>query len=329
MEEIKWGIIGCGDVTEVKGGPAFSKAAHSELVAVMRRDAEKAADYAHRHSVKKWYSEAQMLIDDPEVNAVYVATPPSSHAFYAKMAIQAGKPVYIEKPMCRTHTECIEVNQLAKKHDVPVFVAYYRRKLPGFQKVKSLIEQGDIGEVRSVSIQLFKHAQEDDLSSLPWRVDPSIAGGGHFFDLASHQLDYLDYLLGPVNEVYSVVDNQGGLYPAEDIISASFAFKNGVVGNGSWCFNSSAVNDRDVIEIIGTEGRIEFSCFDFVPVKLVTENGIQSFEYKKPKHVQQNMIEHVVKVLRNEEQAVSTGETAVRTNKVMEEIVNGYYKTKK
>ncbi|MDA3816570.1 MAG: Gfo/Idh/MocA family oxidoreductase [Prolixibacteraceae bacterium] len=328
MKDVKWGIIGCGDVTEVKSGPAFSKAPHSELVAVMRRDASKAADYAKRHSVKKWYSEAQKLIEDSEVNAIYVATPPSSHAFYAKMAIQAGKPVYIEKPMCRTYAECIEVNELAEKHEVPVFVAYYRRKLSGFLKVKSLIEQGAIGEVRTLSLQLFKHAEED-LSSLPWRVDPSVAGGGHFYDLASHQLDYLDYVFGPINEVYSVVENQGGLYPAEDIISASFSFKSGVIGNGNWCFNASAVNDRDVMEIIGTKGRIEFSCFDFTPVKLVKQDGTQYFEYSKPSHVQQSMIEHVVAVLCNEEEAVSSGKTGARTNKVMEEIVNRYYKTKK
>lgn len=326
MEEIKWGIIGCGEVAEVKSGPAFSKIPHSQLVAVMRRDAEKAADYAYRHSVKKWYSEAQKLIDDPEVNAIYVATPPSSHAFYAKIAIQAGKPVYIEKPMCRTYEECVEVNDLAKKHNVPVFVAYYRRMLPGFKKVKSLLDDDTIGKVRTVSIQFYKHAEEENIQELPWRLDPAIAGGGHFYDLASHQLDFLDYAIGSINEVYSIVDNQAKLYPVEDIVSASFSFENGVVGNGSWCFNSSSINDRDLIEIIGTKGRIEFSCFDFVPVKLVNEQGVRYFEYEKPAHVQQPMIEHVVDVLRGEVNSVSTGETGARTNKIMELIVNRYYK---
>ncbi|HKK63716.1 MAG TPA: Gfo/Idh/MocA family oxidoreductase, partial [Bacteroidales bacterium] len=176
--------------------------------------------------------------------------------------------------------------------------------------------------------QLYKHAEENEFSSLPWRVDPSVAGGGHFYDLASHQLDFLDFAIGPVIDVYSVVDNQSKLYPAEDIVSASFLFENGIVGNGSWCFNSSAINDRDVIEIIGTRGRIEFSCFGFVPVKLVNEHETAYFEYSKPYHVQQPMIEHVVDVLRKGEVPVSTGETGARTNKVMEKIVNRYYKTK-
>ncbi|MDA3881424.1 MAG: Gfo/Idh/MocA family oxidoreductase [Prolixibacteraceae bacterium] len=326
MDEIKWGIIGCGDVTEVKSGPAFNKVAHSQLVAVMRRDKAKAADYARRHSVKKWTTDAQNLINDPEVNAVYVATPPSSHAQYAKMAIEAGKPVYIEKPMCRTYKECAELNELARIKNVPVFVAYYRRALPGFLKVKELIEKGAIGTVRNVNIQLYKHAEEQVMESLPWRVDPEIAGGGHFYDLAAHQTDYLHFLFGDFHSVKSIVSNQAGLYSAEDMLAVSFLIGNGIVGSGTWCFSSSDVNDRDVIEIVGTKGRIEFSCFDFVPVKLVTTTGIEAFDFPKPEHVQQNLIQNVVKALRGEETPLSDGQSGAVTNKVMEEIVRDYYK---
>ena len=324
MDKIKWGIIGCGDVTEVKSGPAFQKVANSELIAVMRRNAEKAADYATRHKVPNWYASVDLLINDPGVNAIYVATPPDTHAFYAKKAIEAGKPVYIEKPMCRTYAECLEVNELAAKKNVPVFVAYYRRKLPGFVKVKELVEGGAIGEVRMVTLQLYKHAWEE-VSHLPWRVDPKIAGGGHFYDLASHQFDYLIYLFGDISEVHSVVDNQAGLYPVEDILSVSFQFENGVVGNGTWCFNSSKVNERDVVEILGTKGRIVFSAFDFIPVKLINEEGESAFDFPKPEHVQMPLIEQVVNDLRGEDKCVSTGVTGALTNKVLEEIVNKYY----
>jgi predicted dehydrogenase len=82
MEEIRWGIIGCGDVTEIKSGPAFNKVANSKLVAVMRRDSAKAADYAKRHHVPKWYDDASKLINDPEVNAIYIATPPLQHDYF-------------------------------------------------------------------------------------------------------------------------------------------------------------------------------------------------------------------------------------------------------
>lgn len=324
MDQIRWGIIGCGDVTEVKSGPALQNAANSSLVAVMRRDAEKAADYAHRHGVPVWYSNADRLMNDESVNAIYVATPPDTHAHYAKMAIEAGKPVYIEKPMCRTYAECIEVLELAEKKNVPVFVAYYRRCLPGFVKVKELIDKGSIGAVRMVNVQLYKHLDADS-ENLPWRVNPEVAGGGHFYDLASHQIDYLMYLFGEIQQVCSVVKNQAGMYPAEDILSVAFEFESGVVGNGIWCFNASSINDRDQLEIIGTKGRIVFSTFDFVPVKLITEVGEQTFDYPKPEHVQQGMIQQIVNVLRGEEEPVSTGETGSRTNYILEEIVKKYY----
>ncbi|MFW6290044.1 MAG: Gfo/Idh/MocA family protein, partial [Mariniphaga sp.] len=194
MTEIKWGIIGCGDVTEKKSGPAFNKVLGSELVAVMRRDAVKAEDYARRHSVPRWYDDAEKLIADPEVNAIYVATPPDTHAEYAIKAMKAGKPVYVEKPMARNYVECLEMISAAEKHNVSLFVAYYRRALPGFLKVKELIEQGAIGKVQLVSLRLHKNLKPTTGDDLPWRVIPEIAGGGHFVDLAAHQLDFLDFL---------------------------------------------------------------------------------------------------------------------------------------
>lgn len=325
MNNVQWGIIGCGDVTEMKSGPAFQKVPHSKLVAVMRRDASKSADYAQRHNVPRWYSDAAKLINDPEVNAVYVATPPSTHALYAKMAIEAGKPVYIEKPMCRTYRECESVNQLASEKNVKVFVAYYRRYLSGFLKVKEIIDNEEIGSVRMVNVRLMKHAIETDGKELPWRVKPEIAGGGHFYDLASHQFDYLDYLFGPVSEIKPFAGNQLGVYPAEDILTATWKHGSGVFGSGAWCFNAAPENDTDVVEIIGSEGRIEFSTFDFTPVKLIKNRKEFLFDYPKPEHVQYNLIEKVVQELKGQGTAQSTGISAARTNKVLEEAVKNYY----
>lgn len=325
MRSIKWGIIGCGDVTEVKSGPAFSKVSGSSLVAVMRRNAEKAADYAQRHKVPKWYSDADALINDPGVNAIYVATPPSTHAFYAKKALKAGKPVYMEKPMCHIVSECLEVNELSAQLNIPVLVAYYRRKMPGFEKVKALIKEGAIGEVRMATIQLFKHFDKVK-GELPWRMDPEIAGGGHFYDLASHQIDLLNYFFGDVKTIHSVVANQSGDYQVEDALSVSMEYANGVVFNGSWCFNSAAINNIDRFVIYGTKGRIEFSTFDFVPVQLISETGTEEFDFPRPEHVQQGLIEHVVEALIHKKECVSTGQSAVKTNIILENIVSSYYK---
>lgn len=147
---IKWGFIGCGEVTKYKSGPAFQKIENSEVVAVMSRNGDKAKTYAKERGIPKWYDDAQELIDDEEVNAVYIATPPSSHATYAIMSMKAGKPVYIEKPMAVTYEECCRINRISKETGVPCFVAYYRRYLPYFLKVKSLVEEGHIGNVINI-----------------------------------------------------------------------------------------------------------------------------------------------------------------------------------
>ncbi|WP_462317728.1 Gfo/Idh/MocA family protein [Marinilabilia sp.] len=322
-EKIKWGIIGCGNVTEFKSGPAFNKVESSELVAVMRRNAKLAEDYAHRHKVPKWYSDADELINDKDVNAVYVATPPSSHALYAIKAMKAGKPVYVEKPMAASYEQCQEMNAVSKGTGVPLFVAYYRRTLPGFRKVKTLVEDGTIGKPLMVNIMLLRppNAAEADQDNPAWRVQPEIAGGGVFFDLASHQLDFLDFLFGPIQKVSGTAKNFGGLYKAEDTVVAQMEFENGVLGSGTWSFVTDHASTRDVIEIIGTKGRIEFSTYGHEPILLFKERDFLEFPYINPENIQYNLISNVVKTLRGEETCVSTGETAARTNQVMERIV--------
>jgi predicted dehydrogenase len=324
---INWGIIGCGSVTEVKSGPAFNKVNNSRLVAVMRRNAALAEDYARRHSIPRFYTDAMRLINDPEINAVYIATPPASHAEYAINAIKSGKPVYIEKPMALNYSECLKINKAAEKSGIPVFVAYYRRALPGFVRVKEMVLSGLIGKPLFVQLQLFKSpSEEEKAGNLPWRVDPKIAGGGHFFDLASHQLDYLDFLFGPVQKIRSIVLNQSGLYKAEDYVSAEFLFENNIAGSGTWSFSAAASSSSDSIEITGDRGFVSFSCFNFEPIVLENNEGRKEFVNERPEHVQYYLIEQVVKAMSGNGTAVSTGTTAARTSRVMDEIVKEYYK---
>ena len=321
MEKIRWGIIGCGDVTEVKSGPALYKTPDSELVAVMRRDANKARAYATRHNVPRWYADADALIADAEVDAVYIATPPNSHADYTARVARAGKPVYVEKPMARTHSECAAMVAACKRAGVPLFVAYYRRMLPAFRKVKSLIEAGRIGAVRYAAIELCQPAS-DDATHLPWRLVPEISGGGYFFDLASHQLDFLDYLLGPIAAATGHATNQAGRYAVEDAVTASFAFASGALGTGVWNFAADAC--KDCIEVIGDQGRLCFSTFAFTPIELTTDAGSQTFAIDPPAHVQQPLVRTVVDALLGRGECPSTGESATRTSRVMDLIVYGH-----
>lgn len=324
---INWGIIGCGKVTEQKSGPAFNKVAGSRLVAVMRRNRDLAEDYARRHNVPRYYSDAGELINDKEVNAVYIATPPGSHAEYAIMAIEAGKPVYIEKPMAANYQECALINDAAAKAGLPVYVAYYRRTLPGFLLIRNLIEAGEIGQPRFANFQIYNYPSEQEKSGdLPWRVIPGISGAGHFFDLGSHQLDFLDYVFGPVLKVSSMAINQGGMYQAEDFVAASFLFGNNIIGTGIWSFASSREANRDYFEIVGDKGIIKTSTFTYDPIVLVNSSGTKEFANERPENIQFFLIEQIVRALSGEGDVVSTGETGARTSWVMDEVVREYYR---
>ncbi|NSW95685.1 MAG: Gfo/Idh/MocA family oxidoreductase [Bacteroidales bacterium] len=327
---IRWGIIGTGNVTEVKSGPAFNKAKGSKLVAVMRRDLQKAKDYARRHNVPKYYINADDLINDNEVDAVYIATPPDSHAGYAIKVLEAGKPVYIEKPMALNYEECLKINRTAEKHQLPVYVAYYRRTLPGFLKIKNLIESGEIGKLRFVNIQLFKPLSDDEKAGrLPWRVLPEVSGGGHFFDLACHQLDYLDFLLGPVQKVNSLATNLSGYYKAEDFVTAGLTFPGNISMTGTWCFCTDKKSARDVLEFFGEEGMIQTSTFTFEPIIVTNKKGRMEFVNERPENVQFYLIQQIVDALHGKGEVVSTGITAARTSRVMDEVVKEYYGSKK
>lgn len=317
MKTVSWGIIGCGDVTEVKSGPGLQKSEGSRLVAVMRRSGELAQDYARRHGVPRWYDDAEALIRDPEVNAIYIATPPGNHMEYTLAAAKAGKPVFVEKPMARTPEECEEMIRACDQAGVPLFVSYYRRAMPRFVEVKRRIEAGAIGEVRYVRIVL-QRTLADVSAGVPWRLDAEAAGGGLFYDLASHTLDWLDYVLGPIREVSGYRGNQAGAYAVEDVVSGAFVFESGVHATGLWSFASYA--NSDTIEIVGSRGRIVMSTFGAEPFRLETAEGTEEFGIAYPQHVAQPLIQTIVDELRGVGGCPSTGVSAARTNRVMDEM---------
>ncbi len=324
-KEIKWGFIGCGDVTEHKSGPAFRKVEGSDVVAVMCRTAEKAKAYAQRKEIARWYDDAQELIDDPEVNAIYIATPPSSHATYAIMAMKAGKPVYIEKPLAATYEDCARINRVASETGVPCFVAYYRRYLPYFLKVKELIQgEKKIGKIIQVQIRLIQPASESDKDkdNQPWRLQAEVAGGGLFYDLAPHQFDFLHDLLGYILEASGYSSNRGGFYEVEDTVNACFQFEDGLTGSGSWSFVAPETAREDRIELIGTSGKISFSTFSFEPIVVETPGGIEEYIIDNPEHIQQPMIQAVVEHLQGKGVCSSDSESATATNWVLDRILN-------
>lgn len=320
MQKIKWGIIGCGDVTEVKSGPAFNKVKNSELVAVMRRNGAKAEDYARRHNVPRWYSDAQQLIDDPEINAIYVATPPQSHEEYTIRALKAGKAVYVEKPMTINSASAERMLQCSIDSGTKLCVAHYRNEQPRFKKVKALLDAAEIGAVRLVNLQLiqYHHSQLTIKTEEFWRVDPAISGGGLFHDLSPHQLNLIEYFFGDYKTASGFSMNQGALYGADDLTVGYIVFKNGVVFNGCWCFTAAKGNETDLVEIFGSEGKISFAVFNTNQV-MVSKNGKEEvLQFEELQHVQQPMIEAVVNYFLDEVPNPSTAESAVDTMRIID-----------
>ena len=295
MDKIKWGIIGCVDVAEVKSGPAFQKVPNSELVAVMRRDGKKAEDFARRHTVPQWYDNVDGILQNKEINAVYIATPPSTHLQYALKALNAGKHVYLEKPMTMDSQEALQLVETVRPGKCKLTVAHYRRKLPAFLKVRELLDVGQIGEVRLIDLRVLQ-SQKSDIIAVTgsnWRVDPGISGGGYFHDLAPHQIDLMYHFFGPYSLAKGISYNQSKGYTADDIVNGLISFKSGVQFRGCWCFNVSEQDKRDRCVIYGSDGSISFSFYGD-KVSLKTDDKDRIFEFRNPPHVQLPMIRSTV-----------------------------------
>lgn len=319
-EEIRWGIIGCGDVTEKKSGPAFNKVSNSSLVAVMRRDAEKAKDYAIRHNVPKWYHDADLLINDPEINAIYIATPPLQHEDYAIKAMAAGKSVYVEKPITLNTAAAIRMKEASEKYNVKLSVAHYRRAQPMFLKVKSLLDNAAIGTVKVIQLKMLQSENTSLIAgtAVNWRLDPAVSGGGLFHDLAPHQLDLMVHFFGEPLESSGLSLNQGNKYGVDDVVTGHIRFRNDIVFSGLWCFSVS--EHADSCEIIGTDGKISFPMFGN-KLTLRKNNDDEEFIFDPLLHVQQPMIDKVVKYFLGKGPNPCDANQAIQSMKLMDSFV--------
>lgn len=321
---IRWGIIGCGDVTEVKSGPGFQKARGSQLVAVMRRNGPLAADYAKRHGVPRWYDDARALVNDPDVDAVYVATPPGAHLELARLVAVYGKPCHMEKPMARHTPECDAMIAAFAKAKQKLFVAYYRRAMPRFLKMRELLESGVLGKLTGVSYRMATSTPPNaDPAKNAWRVSAENAGGGLLLDVGSHLLDFLDFCLGPLEDVHGRAARLATAADVEDAVTMTFRTAGGVPGAATWNFSSHV--KEDVLEFTGTAGRASLVFFGTDPVRLETANGVETFDIANPPHVAQPLIQTIVDELLGRGTCPSTGESARRTQLVMDRVLSDYY----
>ncbi len=326
MRTINWGMIGCGAVTNIKSGPGLYKANNSALLAVTDANIALAQGFAERHGIAKVYNTNEELVADKDIDIVYIATPPSTHKALSELVAKAGKHVCVEKPMAMHHHECQEIIDICEKHNVKLYIAFYRRAMERFVKIKELIDSGEIGEVRTVrAIQHMPAAADEyDKNKLPWRLLPEVSGGGKFLDMGVHTLDFFEYLFGKVEEVYGIANNQAKMYDVEDTVVASWRHKDGTIGSGSWCYVCEY--QREYVEIVGSKGHIEFVFFNDSPIIVINENGKKEIEIKNPEHVHQPFFQSIVDELNGVSTCPGSIESAVNASWVADEILKNFRK---
>jgi len=323
MKTINWGIIGCGDVTERKSGPAFNKVEYSKLFAVMRRNDLKARDYAKRHNVPYWYDNADELINHKDINAIYIATPPSSHLEYAIKALKANKHVYLEKPMTLNAIEAAQLCEVVASCKSKLTIAHYRRQLPMFLKVKELLDSGVIGDIRCADITLLQPIGTDMITATEdnWRINKAIAGGGYFHDLAPHQLDLINYLLGDYKNAHGFAVNQSETYDAEDVVNGIIELENRIPCRGLWSFNVAEKSRKDEMTIYGSLGEIQFSLFGS-EVRYTKNNTTKVYNFKHPEHIQLPMINATVNYFLNKGDNPCSAQEGLRVMEIMDEFTS-------
>lgn len=324
MKKVKWGMIGTGSVTEVKSGPGFYKSKNSELYGVYNRNRDKAIDWTKRHGINKVYETIDEMLMDENIDAIYIATPPNVHKEYAIRCLEAGKIPYIEKPMAFNYNECQDILKVSKEKNIPVYVAFYRRGMEKYIKIKELLDEGVLGNIKYVEVRQIMKLEDSDLNreKLPWRVIPEITGGGKFIDMGVHVLDILDFFFGHINVAKGVATNLGGYYDVEDTVSASFMFENGVVGNGMWCY--VAGHEEEYVRIVGDKGYMIFEGLGYGPVKIYDGNEVQELKFNSPDHVAQPYIQQVVDEIIGFKKSNANIQSAANVTRITDEILRDF-----
>ena len=316
MDEVHWGIIGCGDVAEHKGGPALYNVAHSRLVAVMSRRPGRAEDFARRHHAQRYYTNVEALLADEEVNAVYVATPPNVHAELTEQAARAGKHVLCEKPMAMTVAECRRMIQVCRDHGVQLMIAYYRRFFPVVIKMKEVVEAGVIGRpVRARAAVADYYTPRAD-GERKWLTEKNTAGGGFLTDVATHRLDLLAFFLGKVREVAAFVDTQHFDFDVDDASVLVMRFDNGTHATGAFNWNVGASIDE--FEICGTRGRLLAHNLGAGQLDVVADGTVTSHSLPAPGITHLGLVEHFVECLRTDRPNALPGEEGIQATQMTE-----------
>jgi predicted dehydrogenase len=268
---VGWGLVGCGDIARKRVAPALRNLDNCELIAVSRADAARAESFAAEFGAKRWHADWRQLIEDPEVEAVYVATPVHLHAEQAVAAAEAGKHVLCEKPMALTVAECERMNASAEANGVRLGVAYYRRFYPAVERVREILESGDIGVPVVAQVNAFERYDPAPDNPRRWLLDKRYSGGGPMFDFGCHRIEVLLNLFGDVKAVRGFFSNIVFEREVEDTASALIQFVRGT--EAILTVSHAAREPQDTLEIFGSEGSVRIDVLNEGRLCVRTEDG--------------------------------------------------------
>jgi predicted dehydrogenase len=318
MEKVRWGLIGCGDISRKRVAPALRDIAECELVAVNRARAELARQFAEEFGAKRWYGDWRELIADDEVDAVYIATPVYLHAEQTIAAAEAGKHVLCEKPMAMNVAECDRMIAACEANGVKLCVAYYRHFYPVIQRAKEIIASGEIGQPVIAQINAFERFNPQPGDDRYWFVNKEQAGGGPMMDFGCHRIEVLMNIFGPIKSTTSVVGNVLFDREVEDTAVATFAFETGL--RATLTVTHAAFESQDTLGIFGSEGSVHIPVLNRGQMLIRTAEG--EHEEWRPPHanIHQPLIEDFTRAVLDDRAPQVGGGIGREVARIEEEI---------
>ncbi|MBN1466733.1 Gfo/Idh/MocA family oxidoreductase [candidate division KSB1 bacterium] len=318
LKKLNWGLIGCGDIARRRVAPALRDLTQCELVSVNRKDYGKAETFALEFGARKWIREWPELISDPEIDAVYIATPVHLHAEQTIAAVQAGKHILCEKPMALNLRECDAMIEAATANSVTLGVAYYRHFYPVIIRIKNIITRGDMGKIVSIQMNAASHFNALPGEPRYWLLVKEQAGGGPMMDFGCHRIEVLLNLVGPIVKVRSVVNQVSYAREVEDTASALFEFANGA--HGSLFVSHAAFEAQDTLAIYGTRGSLHVHNLNRGDLRIVDDNGERLEEHPLPANPHAPLIDDFARAVSAGQNPGVTGHDGREVNVILDKI---------
>jgi predicted dehydrogenase len=316
---VRWGLIGCGDIADKRVAPALVKSPGSSLHAVARAHASLAADFARRHGARRWHADWRELLQDPDVDAVYVATPVSLHVEQAVAAADAGKHILCEKPMALDASECERMISAARQNGVRLGVAYYRHHYPVVSRLRDLVTSGELGQPVHAVAEAFERFDPPADHPRAWLLKKALAGGGPMADFGCHRIEVLLDLLGPIERALGFTANvRFKNREVEDTCTAHLAFRSGA--QAVVTVTHAASERRDRLSIFGTEGSAHVDELNAGLLRIVSPHGVDEESHPPHANLHQPLVEEFLAAIRENREPAVTGQIGLEVARIVEAI---------